>query len=72
MAKFYWILCCSILLAGVCIAVLSVEYPSLGSDSGEMPLAFGAGVDIAVLGTVGFFAGLLAKGASMLLKKWKK
>lgn len=58
--KLYWILCGVIFFIGAGIALSAMAFPDTG-DSGEMPSAFGAGVDIAILAALGFIAGVMLK-----------
>jgi hypothetical protein len=58
--KLYWILCGVIFFIGAGIAISTMAFPGTG-DSGEMPSAFGAGVDIAILAAFGFTVGGMLK-----------
>lgn len=65
--KLYLILCGVIFFTGAGTAIFTVECPDT-TVSGEMPSAFGAGVDIAVLAVVGFTAGLIVKVVLAVIK----
>ncbi|AGB82058.1 hypothetical protein D781_1764 [Serratia sp. FGI94] len=68
MSKLYYSLCCIVLITGIGISILSAEFPA-NADSGEMPLAFGAGLYIAFIAILGVTAGLIAQCLSAVIKK---
>ncbi|QHA85666.1 hypothetical protein [Serratia rhizosphaerae] len=68
MTRLYYSLCCIVFIIGLGMSILSVEFPS-STDSGEMPLAFGAGLYIAFIGILGFAASLVAQCLSALIRK---
>ncbi|AVJ17228.1 hypothetical protein ACWA06_02180 [Serratia rhizosphaerae] len=68
MVKLYYSLCGIVFIIGIAMSILSVEFPG-STDSGEMPLAFGAGLDIAFIGIIGFAVGLIAKCLSTMVRK---
>lgn len=71
MEKFYWILCGIMLIVGIGIGGSNIV-PLSNTDSGEMPPAFGVGVDIALLAIIGFIGGVAAKAILSFLKKKSK
>ncbi|CAE1145048.1 hypothetical protein [Serratia sp. Tan611] len=68
MVKLYYSLCGIVFIIGIAMSILSVEFPG-STDSGEMPLAFGAGLYIAFIGIIGFAVGLIAKCLSTMVRK---
>ncbi|MBU3891325.1 hypothetical protein KH388_01160 [Serratia rubidaea] len=71
MVKLYYSLCGIVFIIGIAMSILSVEFPG-STDSGEMPLAFGAGLYIAfigIIGIIGFAVGLIAKCLSTMVRK---
>ena len=66
--KLYWILCGVVFFIGAGIAIFTAEFPD-SIASGEMPPAFGAGVDIAVLAIVGFTLGITVKVVLAVIKR---
>jgi len=65
--KLYWIMCGVIFFIGAGIAIFTADFPDT-TASGEMPPAFGAGVDIAVLGVVSFTVGVIVKVVLAVIK----
>lgn len=63
LARLYWLLAAASIIVGTGLAAIAVffppeEYDAEGHLIGEMPKAFGAGLDLAVLGIVMALAGL--------------
>lgn len=58
--KLYWVLCGAIFIFGAGVALVTSGLHDT-TVSGEMPLAFGVGVIIALLAIVGFVVGAIVK-----------